>query len=208
MHRETINYASQPNPRGSLCSVGHYAVTWSVRRYGGLEISPTGFDFGTVPVAGSKALALTMTNTSRLPITVNIASSDPRFKTSYPSYVIPVADANGFGAVLPVNVLFYPDSLASVSATLTLTTTDSYNPTISIPVSGAGLAPACRDHFCNGAETCSTCPDDCGSCVPVFDCSQCTCGCDVANERCTTCVPIKCNTKLCPFGCDETGACN
>ncbi len=49
-------------------------------------------------------------------------------------------------------VLFLPLSALSESSTLTITVTQP--PT----------APSCGDGSCNGSETCSTCPADCGSC--------------------------------------------
>jgi hypothetical protein len=53
-------------------------------------------------------------------------------------------------------------------------------------------APRCGDAACNGDETCSTCPADCGNC-----CGDDTCA---ADESCTTC-PADC-------GCTGTDACN
>jgi hypothetical protein len=48
-------------------------------------------------------------------------------------------------------------------------------------VAAAG-APSCGDGTCNGTETCSTCPSDCGACPP--SCGDGTCN---GSETCSTC---------------------
>ena len=46
----------------------------------------------------------------------------------------------------------------------------------------SGAAPACGDAVCNGTETCSTCPGDCGACAP--SCGDLACN---GTETCSTC---------------------
>lgn len=55
--------------------------------------------------------------------------------------------------------------------------------------------PACGDKTCNGTETCSTCPGDCGVCPPV--CGDKTCN---GTETCSTC-PGDCG--VCPPSCGD-----
>ncbi len=57
----------------------------------------------------------------------------------------------------------------------------------------------CPDGFCNGGETCATCPQDCGACPPGCPDGACN-----GTETCSTC-PQDCGT--CPPGCGD-GSCN
>src|SRR5262245_43049231 len=45
----------------------------------------------------------------------------------------------------------------------------------------SGTAKGCGDHVCNGVETCSSCPADCGVCCPDTDCD----GIPEAGDGCT-----------------------
>lgn len=59
--------------------------------------------------------------------------------------------------------------------------------------------PGCPDGQCSNGETCSSCPQDCGSCPPVCADGQCN-----GSENCSTC-PQDCGG--CPPGCPD-GQCN
>ncbi len=85
------------------------------------------------------------------------------------------------------------------------------------------VPPSCGDHLCNDGETCTTCPEDCGSCVECGDgkcesgetCLSCpqdcgicpSCGdgkCTAPDETCFTC-PEDCGScKGCGDGVCET----
>jgi len=67
--------------------------------------------------------------------------------------------------------------------------------TIQAPI----INPECGDNVCNGAETCGTCPGDCGAC-PVT-CPDGTCD---STETCSSC-PSDCGA--CPVSCGN-GACD
>lgn len=62
-----------------------------------------------------------------------------------------------------------------------------------------GIPPACGDGFCNGTETCMTCPMDCGPCPA--SCGDGTCQ---PSESCTNC-PMDCGA--CAARCGDS-ACN
>jgi len=53
-------------------------------------------------------------------------------------------------------------------------------------ISVGGITTSCGDGTCNGAETCSTCPTDCGACTAVCGDGSCN-----GAETCSTC-PIDC----------------
>ena len=64
----------------------------------------------------------------------------------------------------------------------------------------------CGDKQCNNGETCSSCPADCGFCIPLESCGDTKCN---ANENCSTCSvdcgkcllpPITCNNGKCDNG--------
>ena len=78
----------------------------------------------------------------------------------------------------------------------------------------SGAAPACGDAVCNGTETCSTCPGDCGACAP--SCGDLTCNgtetCSTCPGDCGACAPScgdhTCNgTETCSTCPGDCGAC-
>jgi hypothetical protein len=94
----------------------------------------------------------------------------------------------------------------SKSYSITAQARDEYEVTSvwSDPVA-LGAVPVCGDGVCNGAETCSSCPQDCGKCE---DCSSAYCGYGVCNcsETCSTCSP-DCGSCSDPTYCGD-GKCN
>jgi hypothetical protein len=68
----------------------------------------------------------------------------------------------------------------------------------SCPSDCGACPPACGDGTCNGSETCSSCPGDCGTCPPACGDGSCN-----GTETCTTC-PVDCG--ICP-SCGD-GTCN
>ncbi len=76
--------------------------------------------------------------------------------------------------------------------------------------SAGAVAPKCGDALCNGTETCSTCPGDCGACCPNGACDNgetcSTCAADCG--ACPVCGDTKCNgTETCSTCPGDCGAC-
>ena len=67
-------------------------------------------------------------------------------------------------------------------------------------------ASSCGDAICNGSETCSICPGDCGSCPPVCGDYACSGGenCSSCAEDCGTCGGPVCGDSTC----DATETCS
>ena len=63
------------------------------------------------------------------------------------------------------------------------------------PADCGACPPACGDGGCNGTETCSTCPADCGACPPACGDGSCN-----GTETCSTC-PADCGA--CPPTCGD-----
>jgi len=61
----------------------------------------------------------------------------------------------------------------------------------------------CGDSSCDGSETCSTCPQDCGVCPVLPDCGDGSCN---GTENCSTC-PQDCGACPVAFVCGD-GSCN
>ncbi len=70
-----------------------------------------------------------------------------------------------------------------------------------------GAAPACGDGACNGGETCSTCPGDCGDCPPGCGDGACNGGetCSTCPDDCGACPPV-CGNGVCEAG-ESCGNC-
>lgn len=66
------------------------------------------------------------------------------------------------------------------------------------PPAGAG---SCGNGKCNGKETCSTCPQDCGECPPVCGNNSCEAGetCSTCSQDCGECPPA-CGNGSCESG--------
>jgi len=104
---------------------------------GALGSNPTSLSFGSVTVGGKQALSATVTNTGGSSVTISqVAISGTGFTLS--GITAPVTLAAGQNATL--NVTFTPSSSGSVSGNVTITSNAS-NPTLTIPLSGTGVAP-------------------------------------------------------------------
>lgn len=73
--------------------------------------------------------------------------------------------------------------------------TDDDTATTSLSVVVVSSAPYCGDSVCNGGETCSSCPQDCGACPIVSYCGDAVCNngetCSSCQQDCGACsVPI------------------
>ena len=101
---------------------------------GSLTASPATLSFSGVAVSSSKTLQETLTNSESAAITIsNIAGSGTGY--SY-SGINPPATLSP-GQSVSFNVTFAPKSAGSVAGTLTVSS-NAYNPTLSIPLTGTG----------------------------------------------------------------------
>ncbi len=101
---------------------------------GQLAPSQASEDFGTVTVGNTQTLAETVTNTGGLSVTISqVGISGTGFSLS--GITAPVT--LGAGQSMGFNVSFAPQSAASASGNVTITS-DATNPTLTIPLSGTG----------------------------------------------------------------------
>jgi hypothetical protein len=78
-------------------------------------------------------------------------------------------------------------------------------------------ASVCGDLICNGSETCSTCPGDCGTCLPVCgdfvcsgaeNCSTCSSDCGACGGGGPFCGDLACNgSETCSSCAGDCGTC-
>jgi len=101
---------------------------------GQLAPSQASEDFGTVTVGSTQTLAETITNTGGLSVTISqVGISGTGFSLS--GITAPVT--LGVGQSVGFNVSFAPQSAASASGNITITS-DATSPTLTIPLSGTG----------------------------------------------------------------------
>ncbi len=197
VYRETRSYAGTDSPSG-CGSNSRYSITWSVRRIGGLELDASKLAFGSHGVAtvGYAGIGLRNLRRDRAIAVRNIRTSDPHFTTSVSALDVPVADADGKASATSIAVMFRPDALGSLSAQLVMDTDDPETPTITVPLTGAGITPctpACDRSHCGQS-------DGCGG----------TCGCagnDVCNAATSTCEAPACPHNQIWCDCDEPARC-
>ena len=104
---------------------------------GALASSLTSLSFGSVIVGGKQSLSETVTNTGGSSVTISqIATSGTGFSLS--GITAPVTLAAGQSATF--SATFTPVSAGSASGTITITS-NAANPTMTIPLAGAGVAP-------------------------------------------------------------------
>jgi Abnormal spindle-like microcephaly-assoc'd, ASPM-SPD-2-Hydin len=103
---------------------------------GALGSNPTSLSFGTVTVGGKQSLSETVTNTGGTAVTISqVGTSGTGYSLS--GITAPVTLAAGQSATF--TVAFTPASAGSVSGNITITSNAS-NPSLTIPLSGTGLA--------------------------------------------------------------------
>ena len=104
---------------------------------GTLGSNPTSLSFGSVTVGSNKSLSETITNTGGASVTISqIGISGTGFTLS--GVTAPVTLTAGQSASFTVT--FTPQTAASASGNVTVTSNAS-NPTLTIPLSGTGVAP-------------------------------------------------------------------
>jgi VWFA-related protein len=103
-----------------------------------IAISPAALAFGTVSVGQSRELPLTVKNVGSALLTVS--------SVSVSSATLTIAGGSRFtlepGAQQVLTVLFRPTTGAAVNSTLTIASDDRDRPSLQLPVTGAGVAPA------------------------------------------------------------------
>jgi len=103
---------------------------------GSLIANPASVNFGNVTVGNNKSVAVTVTNTGGSTVTISSASATGSgFSFNGPNLPATV----GAGQSATFNAVFTPVAAGSSSGNLTITS-DSNNPTLIVPLSGAGLA--------------------------------------------------------------------
>jgi hypothetical protein len=146
----TINYkpTAAQNDTGSLSVTGADGTATvnltgtGVTGQGTLTASPAAVSFGSVSLGQQAAQSIDVSNSGTLPMTIT------GFRAPTVPFGTPVPVTTGItlspGDDLQIPVTFTPQSLGSVGGTYTLTANDGHNPaqTLSIPVSGTGVAPA------------------------------------------------------------------
>ncbi len=104
---------------------------------GALGSTPTQLDFGSVPVGVKQNLSETVTNTGSSSITISqVAASGGGFSVS--GITTPATLTAGQTATFSVSLT--PSAAGSASGSVTVTSTAS-NPTLTIPLTGTGIAP-------------------------------------------------------------------
>jgi hypothetical protein len=104
---------------------------------GALGSSPTALTFGSVTVGSNQSLSETVTNTGGSSVTISqVGISGTGYSLN--GITAPVTLTSGQSATFTVT--FTPASAGSVSGNVTITSNAS-NPTLIIPLSGAGVAP-------------------------------------------------------------------
>ena len=104
---------------------------------GALGASPTSLSFGSVTVGSNQTLSETVTNTGGTSVTISqVGISGSGFSLS--GITAPVTLTAGQSASFTVT--FTPTAAGSASGTITLTS-NATNPTLTIPLSGTGVAP-------------------------------------------------------------------
>lgn len=103
---------------------------------GSLSANPSNLNFGDVVVGNNQALSETLTNTSSSSVTITEATiSGAGFSISGLNLPVTLAAGQSTG----FNVVFAPQSAVSASGSLSITS-DAANPTLTVPLTGLGLA--------------------------------------------------------------------
>jgi hypothetical protein len=103
---------------------------------GSLIANPSTVNFGNVTVGSNKAVPVTVTNSGGSAVTISLASATGNgFSFNGPNLPVTV----GAGQSATFNAVFTPTAAGSSSGNLTITS-DANNPTLTIPLSGVGVA--------------------------------------------------------------------
>lgn len=125
----TTNDPASPTVRITLTGIGISATSPKA------EVTPGSLDFTSVTIGQTKDLTLTLRNTGTAVLQVSRLTVDGSF-TVTPATAFPVAAA----ASAALTVRFAPASIGATTGALTLTTNDSAQPVIVIPLRGTGVS--------------------------------------------------------------------
>ncbi len=138
--QQTITVRFGPSAAGAQSGVLRVAgmsaqLSGSGTAAAAIDVTPTTLAFGTVRTGQSKDLSLTVRNSGAATLTVSRLTSD---KTPF-TVVSPPAPFNvETGASQSVTVRFAPQSAGGQTATLTIASNAANQPTLAVPLSGAG----------------------------------------------------------------------
>jgi hypothetical protein len=106
-----------------------------------IDVTPTSLDFGNISLGQGQDLTLSVRNLGTATLTVNsITSDNQQFSVTSPSTPFTVAA----GSQQTVNVQFTPTLAGSQSATLSISSNDPDEATVSVALTGTGVAPSVR----------------------------------------------------------------
>lgn len=112
-----------------------------------IELDNTSLSFGTVVTGGSATAVLTVRNTGLEPLVIgSITSSGGAFTVSPDSATIAAGGSRGF------TVSFTPTTVGTISGSLTITSNDSDEGSLSVSLTGAGAWPPAPPVFSPVAE--------------------------------------------------------
>lgn len=104
---------------------------------GSLTANPTSVSFGNVIIGSSKTVAVTVTNTGGVNVTIsNAATTGASFSFTGPNLPLTL----GAGQSTTFNTIFTPPSAGTKNGSLTITS-DANNPTLTVPLQGVGVTP-------------------------------------------------------------------
>ena len=102
-----------------------------------IKVEPTTIDFGNVSLSQPEQIEFVIRNDSQVPLNVsNCVCGNPLFTINQ---MFPIT-INGSDSKT-IKATFLPTSIGNVTTSFTITSNDFLNPTIDIPVTGAGIAP-------------------------------------------------------------------
>ena len=129
--------AASPSPRTHSNPTLTIPLSGTGLAPGALGSNPTSLSFGSVTVGSNQSASETVTNTGGSSVTISqVGISGTGFSLS--GITAPVTLTAGQSATF--SVTFTPQSAASASGSVTVTS-NAPNPTLTIPLSGTGLAP-------------------------------------------------------------------
>src|SRR5207248_2642522 len=100
-----------------------------------ISVSPSDLNFGSVVVGQSQTSTLSIQNNGGASLTITGLSTNAPF-----SVVSPAApQAIAAGGSMTVTVRFSPGSAATSAGNLTITSNDSSNPNLTVPLTGTGI---------------------------------------------------------------------
>lgn len=126
-----------PTPGGGASSARNFTITGGTTAVAVIDITPATLAFGDATVGQIRDLPLTIRNTGTAALTVQSITSTSAVFTA-PGFTAGLSIAAGASAA--VTVRFLPTAAGSVTGTLTINSTAAARPSVTVPLSGNGLA--------------------------------------------------------------------